>query len=67
MGSPELFLQWGVATYKAFLPTMERLGIVDPAIGDPETLIERLLVEARDHSGQFVTPIYAGAWATKQR
>jgi hypothetical protein len=46
---------------------MERLGIVDAAIGDPETLIERLLAEARDHSGQFVTPIYAGAWATKQR
>ena len=67
VGSPELFLQWGVATYKAFLPTMERLGIVDPAIGDPSTLIERLLAEARDHSGQFVTPIYAGAWATKQR
>jgi SAM-dependent methyltransferase len=67
VGSPELFLQWGVATYKAFLPTMERLGIVDAAIGDPETLIERLLAEARDHSGQFVTPIYAGAWATKQR
>ena len=67
VGSPELFLQWGVGTYKAFLPTMERLGIVDPAVGDPETLIDRLLVEARDHPGQFVTPIYAGAWATKQR
>ena len=66
VGSPEMFLHWGVATYKAFLPTMERLGIVDPAIGDPETLIERLLAEARDHSGQFVTPIFAGAWATKQ-
>jgi hypothetical protein len=67
VGSPELFLQWGVGTYKAFLPTMERLGIVDPAVADPETLIDRLLVEARDHPGQFVTPIYAGAWATKQR
>ena len=51
VGSPELFLQWGVATYKAFLPTMERLGIVDPAIGDPETLIERLLVEAQRSFG----------------
>ena len=37
VGSPELFLQWGVGTYKASLPTMERLGIVDPAVGDPET------------------------------
>jgi 2-polyprenyl-3-methyl-5-hydroxy-6-metoxy-1,4-benzoquinol methylase len=66
VGSPELFLQWGVGTYKAFLPTMERLGIIDPAVGDPETLIERLAAEARNHSGQFVTPIYAGAWAAKQ-
>jgi hypothetical protein len=43
------------------------LGIVDPVIGDPETLIERLFLEAREHPGPFPTPIYAGAWATKQR
>jgi hypothetical protein len=28
--------------------------------------VMRLAAEARDHSGQFVTPIYAGAWAVKQ-
>jgi hypothetical protein len=45
---------------------MERFGTVDPRVGDPDTLAERLVEEALAHRAQGVTAPFASAWAIKR-
>jgi ubiquinone/menaquinone biosynthesis C-methylase UbiE len=64
-GSDDIYLRWFISSYKTLLPLMERLGTVDPRVGDPETLYERILEAARATRAQSVTEPYASAWAIK--
>jgi ubiquinone/menaquinone biosynthesis C-methylase UbiE len=64
-GSDPTFLRWFIATYETFLPLMKRLGTIDPAVGDPATLFDRILEEGLAHRVQFVSPPYVSAWATR--
>ena len=64
-GSNEIYLRWFIATYKTCLPFMERFGTVDPRVGDPDTLAERLVEEALANRAQGVTAPFASAWAIK--
>ena len=54
-----------VLTYKTFLPLMQKFGTVDPRVGDPETLAERITAEAFAKRAQGVTGPFASAWAIK--
>jgi hypothetical protein len=54
-----------VLTYKTLLPVMQKFGTVDPRVGDPETLAERVIAEARAKRAQSVTGPFASAWAIK--
>ena len=56
-------LQLGVLTYQTFLPLMQRFGAVDPRVGDPATLYDRLLDAAVTARAQSVLMPYASAWA----
>lgn len=53
-------------SYETFLPFMERLGVVDPRVGDPATLYDRILAAARAKRAQGVTSPFASAWAFRQ-
>ena len=64
-GSNEIYLRWFISTYKGCLPLMERFGTVDPRVGDPDTLAERIVEEALAHRAQGVTSPFASAWAIK--
>jgi hypothetical protein len=44
---------------------MQRVGTVDPRVGDPETLAERIIAEAVAKQAQSVTAPFASAWAVK--
>ena len=44
-GSDIKYLRWFVLMYQTFLPIMERFGVVDPVVGDPATLQDRLIEE----------------------
>jgi SAM-dependent methyltransferase len=64
-GSDDIYLRWYISDYKTLLPLMERFGTVEPLIGDPETLYERILVAARATRSQSVTRPFASAWAVR--
>jgi ubiquinone/menaquinone biosynthesis C-methylase UbiE len=64
-GSDMKYLRWFVLMYQTFLPFMERFGVVDPAVGDPATLQDRLIEEWRPARAQGATPPYASAWAIR--
>jgi len=51
--------------YKAFPPLMQKFGTVDPRVGDPEALAERIMSEAIARRAQSVTGPFASAWAVK--
>jgi hypothetical protein len=61
----DIWLRSFVLSYKTFLPLMERLGTVDPRVGDPETLAERIRAEGIARRTQGVTAPFASAWAVK--
>ena len=64
-GSDTTYLRWFVATYETALPLMERFGTIDPTVGDPATLFDRILEEGRTRRGQVVIQPYASAWAIR--
>ena len=64
-GSNSIYMQWFMSTFKTFLPLMERFGTVDPRVGDPETLHERIMQEAIAKRAQGLTSPFASAWAIK--
>ena len=39
----DVWLRSFVLTYKTFLPLMQKFGTIDPSVGDPETLAERVI------------------------
>ena len=61
----DIWLRSFVLNYKTFLPLMERFGTVDPRVGDPETLAERIRAEGIARRVQGVTAPFASAWAVK--
>ena len=61
----DIWLRSFVLSYKAFLPFMQKFGTVDPRVGDPETLAERIMAEAISRRAQSVTGPFASAWAVK--
>jgi ubiquinone/menaquinone biosynthesis C-methylase UbiE len=61
----DVWLRSFVLTYKTLLPVMQKFGTVDPRVGDPETLAERVMAEARAKRAQSVTGPFASAWAIK--
>ena len=61
----DFWLRSFVLSYKTLLPFMERFGTVDPRVGDPETLAERIVSEAIARRAQSVTGPFASAWAVK--
>jgi ubiquinone/menaquinone biosynthesis C-methylase UbiE len=61
----DVWLRSFILTYKTLLPTMQKFGTVDPRVGDPETLAERVPAEARAKRAQSVTGPFASAWAIK--
>jgi hypothetical protein len=42
-GSKDVWLRSFVLSYKTFLTIMQRWGTVDPRVGDPDTLAERIM------------------------
>jgi ubiquinone/menaquinone biosynthesis C-methylase UbiE len=64
-GSDTKWLRSLVRSYETFLPSMERLGLVDPRIGDPATLYDRILSAARAARAQGTTSPFASAWAIR--
>ena len=54
-----------VKSYETFLPSMERLGLVDPRVGDPATLYDRILSAAKAARAQGTTSPFASAWAVR--
>ena len=64
-GSDMKYLRWFVHMYQTLLPLMERFGVVDPIVGDPATLQDRLIEEWRPTRAQGATPPYASAWAIR--
>ena len=66
MGSKDdIWLRSFMLTYKTFLPLMQKFGTVDPRVGDPETLGERIVAQAIARRAQSVTGPFASAWAVK--
>ena len=61
----DVWLRSFMLTYKTMLPMMQKFGAVDPRVGDPETLAERIMAEAIAKRAQSVTAPFASAWATK--
>lgn len=62
-GGPDSpYLSYGVASYRVFLPLIERLGLLRPRVGDPETLLDRLVAATTAARAQFVGAAEAGAW-----
>jgi SAM-dependent methyltransferase len=64
-GSDLRFLRLGVLTYETFLPLMQRFGTVDPRVGDPATLYDRLLNAGVAARAQSVMMPYVSAWARR--
>jgi SAM-dependent methyltransferase len=64
-GSDMKYLRWFVHMYQTLLPLMERFGVVDPIVGDPATLQDRLIEEWRPARAQGATMPYASAWAIR--
>ena len=64
-GSDRTYLRWFISTYTTFLPLMERFGTVDPAVGDPETLSDRIVAAATAVRAQGATAPYVSAWAVR--
>jgi SAM-dependent methyltransferase len=64
-GSDRKWLDLLVKQYETFLPFMERLGVVDPRVGDPATLPDRILAAARAARAQATTSPFASAWAVR--
>jgi SAM-dependent methyltransferase len=60
-----IFLRLGVLTYETFLPLMQRFGTVDPRVGDPATLYNRLMNAALEARAQSVLMPYVSAWARR--
>jgi ubiquinone/menaquinone biosynthesis C-methylase UbiE len=54
-----------VKSYETFLPFMERLGVIDPRVGDPATLYDRVLAAGEAARLQVVTSPFASAWAVR--
>jgi SAM-dependent methyltransferase len=54
-----------VKSYETFLPFMERLGVIDPRVGDPATLYDRILAAAKAARAQGATSPFASAWAVR--
>ena len=48
-----------------FLPLIERLGLLRPEVGDPGTLLDRLVVATTQARAQFVGAPEAGAWSVR--
>ena len=61
----DIWLRSFVLTYKTLLPLMQRFGTVDPGVGDPDTLAQRIVAEASARRAQSVTGPFASAWALK--
>ena len=65
-GSDITNLRWFISTYTTFLPLMERFGTVDPAVGDPDTLFDRIAAAVTAVRAQGVTPPYVSAWSVRK-
>ena len=61
----DIWLRSLMLTYKTLLPLMQKFGTVDPRVGDPDTLAERIVAEAVARRAQTVTGPFASAWAVK--
>jgi hypothetical protein len=61
----DIWLRSFVLTYKNFLSLMQRFCTVDPRVGDPDTLAERIIADVIARRAQGVTGPFASAWAIK--
>ena len=64
-GSTSPVLPWLAATYRSLLPHMERLGIPNGDVGEPDTLLQRLVTEVAGVRGQVVSVPQSCAWAIR--
>jgi ubiquinone/menaquinone biosynthesis C-methylase UbiE len=64
-GAESLLPRYVVASYRVFLPMIQQLRSDHAEIGDPATLLERLLAAATESRAQFVSLPQAGAWAVR--
>lgn len=65
-GSDPRHLRLATLTYETLLPLMQRFGRVDPRVGDPATLYDRVLSEARAARAQIAMMPYVSAWARRE-
>ena len=61
----DIWLRSFILAYKTFLPFMQKFGTVDPRVGEPETLAERIVAEAIARRAQSVTGPFMSAWAVR--
>lgn len=61
----DIWLRSFMLTYKTMLPAMQKFGTVDPRVGDPDTLAERIIAELTAKRAQSVTGPFASAWSIK--
>lgn len=59
------YLRYGVTSYRVFLPLIERAGLLRPEVGDPGTLLERLVAAVTAAQAQFAGAPEAGIWAKR--
>jgi protein-L-isoaspartate O-methyltransferase len=58
--------RWCAVTYQVFLPLIEKLGLTHSEVGEPATLYERMLAEARAVRTQYVSAPMVSAWARRE-
>lgn len=56
------YLSYGVASYRAFLPAIEKLNLVHEEVGDPDTIEDRIGEAIHAADAQFVGCPEFGAW-----
>lgn len=57
--------RWLALTYRAMLPHIARLGLEPTAVGDPETLVERLEAEVAAVRAQVISNPQICGWAVR--
>ena len=55
--------RWLANTMRSLVPMATKLGISIEALGDPDTLVQRLCAEGANASRDFWSPPYVGAFA----
>ena len=63
--SESIIIPWLVMSYRSLLPTIDRLGLQRPEIGEIDTITDRLRAAARAAGTQFTSAPEACGWAIR--